>query len=360
MEKQTLYTTEPEIVQIPVTRTLDTKIPKRVLNLMEKWTDLGKEEDTMVLDSVSHLSQEKEWVPGSIIYPELINNIRYINKFIESVNARLPMGGYLVMCVETASKRKDRILKNYPKPLKQAIYCLDYTINRVWPKLPYLKKFYFALTKGRNRVISETEAYGRIYSCGFRLLDKISHDGKLYLLTQKVGSPDYNVDATYGPIIRLKRYGKNHKLIKVLKIRTMHPYSEYIQQYVFEQNGLQDGGKLKNDPRVSTLGRFLRKTWLDEIPMIINLIRGDLKLFGVRPLSRQYLKLYPDDFQEYRKNFKPGLIPPFYVDLPKTLEEIIESEKRYLEAYQRNPIKTDIRYFIEAWKNIIIKKVRSN
>ena len=49
----------------------------------------------------------------------------------------------------------------------------------------------------------------------------------------------------------MKRIGINNKLITVYKIRTMHPYAEYIQSYVFETNNLQDGGKFKNDYRIT-------------------------------------------------------------------------------------------------------------
>ena len=57
----------------------------------------------------------------------------------------------------------------------------------------------------------------------------------------------------------------------------MHAYSEYIQAYVYEKNKLAEGGKLKDDFRVSTLGKMFRKYWIDELPMIWNVFRGDLK-----------------------------------------------------------------------------------
>ena len=115
--------------------------------------------------------------------------------------------------------------------------------------------------------------------------------------------------------------------------------------------GLQEGGKFKDDFRVTTLGRIMRSFWLDELPMLINLLKGDLKLFGVRPLSRQYFKLYTLELQRLRILSKPGLIPPFYVDYPKTLEEIIASELKYLKAYEKHPFRTDWVYF---WKAFLI------
>jgi lipopolysaccharide/colanic/teichoic acid biosynthesis glycosyltransferase len=143
-------------------------------------------------------------------------------------------------------------------------------------------------------------------------------------------------------------------------MRTMHAYSEYLQQYVFETSSLQEGGKFKDDFRVTTVGKFMRKTWIDELPMLINLMRGDLKIVGVRPLSKHYFGLYTPEMRDFRLKFKPGLVPPFYVDLPKTLEEIQESERRYLLAYQKHPFITDFVYFWKALYNILIKKARSN
>jgi len=70
--------------------------------------------------------------------------------------------------------------------------------------------------------------------------------------------------------------------------------------------------------------------------------------------------LYSDELKEKRVKHKPGLIPPFYADMPKTLPEIIESELRYLNEYEKHPLRTDLKYFFKAWENIIFKKARSN
>ena len=139
----------------------------------------------------------------------------------------------------------------------------------------------------------------------------------------------------------------------------MYPYSEYLQDYVFKNHQLDEGGKFKNDFRVSPLGRFFRKFWLDEIPMIWNLLKGDMKIIGVRPLSNQYFNLYTKELQEKRIRTKPGLLPPFYADMPKTLEEIMDSELKYLEAYEKAPLATDLKYFWLILKNILFRGARS-
>ena len=168
------------------------------------------------------------------------------------------------------------------------------------------------------------------------------------------------MNPTYGPFIKLNRVGKDGKLIKVYKMRTMHPYAEYLQDYVFKKNHLEEGGKFKNDFRITGVGKIMRKLWLDEFPMIFNLIKGDMKMVGVRPLSKHYYNLYTEELKQKRIRTKPGLIPPFYADLPKTLEEIQESELRYLIAHEKRPVFTDIKYFSLAMKNIVVKKARSN
>jgi hypothetical protein len=84
-----------------------------------------------------------------------------------------------------------------------------------------------------------------------------------------------------------------------------------------------------------------------------------MKLVGVRPLSKHFYGLYTPELQQKRIRFRPGLIPPFYADLPKSLEEIMASEQRYLEAYEKSPFRTDLSYFFRAIYNILIKGAKS-
>ncbi len=290
---------------------------------------------------------------------EWLNDKRRVNKYLEAVNKRLPMGGVFEGRVESARARKHALMAKYPRPLNKALYSVDYLLHRVWPKLPYLRGVYFALTKGRGRVMSEMEAIGRLYACGFKVLRTSVEGTAITFRVEKVAEPAYDMGATYGPLIRLRRVGRGGEMIKVYKFRTMAPYSEYIQAYIYERNGYDGGTGFKDDTRITTVGAFMRKYWLDELPMIWNLLNGDLKLFGVRPVSRQYLSLFPEDFQAYRKRFKPGLIPPIVVNPPDTFDEIWQCEKTYLEEYEQRPWTTDTRYFCKALYNILVKRVRS-
>ena len=182
---------------------------------------------------------------------------------------------------------------------------------------------------------------------------------RLFFVVRKTKEPVFDAKPTYGPIIRLRRIGENGKIISVYKFRTMHAYSEYLQGYIYNRSKLQAGGKFKDDFRVTTIGKIFRKLWIDELPMLINLLKGDLKLVGVRPLSEHYFDLYSEELKEKIIKYKPGLIPPFYADLPKTLPEIMESEMRYLKDYEVSPFRTDWRYFWKAVGNIIVRRARS-
>ena len=316
---------------------------------------------TYVLSSISHLNIDllSFNLIDSIINLKRINDIRYINKFFESVNEKLPMGGVFVDFLETKNQRKNRIINKYIFPLNYLYYSFDFIVKRVFPKFRITKKLYFILTRGENRVLTKAEAFGRLYSCGYMVIDEKETNGLLFFVALKFSKPHFPAKPTYGPFIQLQRVGKNGKMIKVFKLRTMHPYSEFLQDYVYKKEGLQKGGKFKSDFRVSNLGKFFRMFWLDELPMLANLINGDLKIVGVRPISKHYFDLYPKEMQERRIKYKPGLVPPFYVHNPKSLDEVIESERKYFDDYDKHPFWTDIKYFFTAFYNIIFKKFRS-
>ena len=320
------------------------------------------EDEKNLLLSTSTIFNIKKLVKNSfkgIINFKKINDVRFINKFLEEVNAKLPISGMYFGCVETYPNRRQLLLKKYPFLINYFIYFFDTVLMRVFPKLFLTKKLYFYLTKGRNRVLSRAETYGRLYSCGFEIVDEKTINNMQFYIARKIKEPFYDNDPTYGPIIRLKRVGKDNNLFNVYKLRTMHPFSEYLQEYIYNKNKLDKGGKIFDDFRISPEGRIFRKFWLDEIPMIINLIKGNVKLVGVRPLSQHYFSLYSKELQNERVKFKPGLFPPFYVDLPQNLEEIMASELKYLKLYEKSPFLTDLTYFFLSLKNIIFKRARS-
>jgi hypothetical protein len=288
-----------------------------------------------------------------------LNDIRRVNKFIEAVNHKLVINGVYIGCAETIMDRKEKLSKEYNNIIYQIIRPIDFIYKRILPKLPLFKNLYFAITKGHNRVMSKAEILGRLISCGFKVKNIQTISGRIYFSVCKVKEPAFDMQVSYGPLFKMRRIGKDKKIINVYKFRTMHPYAEYLQEYITEKNKLHDSGKIANDYRITSWGRVFRKLWIDELPMLINWVRGDLKLFGVRPLSQSFFNRYPNHLQDLRTKTKPGLVPPYYADLPKSWEEILESEERYLNAYLKHPFSTDAKYFYKACYNIIVKGKRS-
>lgn len=289
-----------------------------------------------------------------------LNDLRRINDYFRLVNQKLVKNGVYLGCVIPIKNHYKSFQKKYPFLVANIFYLIDFIWKRVFPKLPVLRKVYFYLSKGRNRVISLAETLGRLVYCGFGILDMTEINNLIYFAVRKVKEPSTDKNPSYSLVFKMKRIGKEGKQIFVYKIRTMHPYSEYLQEFVYNQNNLSEGGKFKNDFRISSWGKFLRKFWIDELPMFVNLFKREMKLVGVRPVSPHYLSLYSPEFQQRRKKYKPGLVPPFYADLPTTIEEIEASEKKYLDLFDKNPIKTDIIYFIKIAVNIVFKRKRSS
>lgn len=295
-----------------------------------------------------------------LINNELTNNFKRINKFHEHVNLALNQNGLYLSSCEILENRRLKLKKKNPRLFKIIFRLTDFFFNRVIPKLYLTKNVYFFITRGRNRVISKAENLGRLISCGFDIVDYFEYQNIFYVLAKKKRKPDYNSQASYGPLFKMNRVGYSGKIIGVYKLRTMYPYSEYCQNLIIEENKLAKTGKVHQDYRLTTWGVLFRKYWIDEFPMIINLIKGDLNIFGVRPLSRDYFLRYPKDLQKLRIKFKPGLIPPYYSDLPTNFDEIIESERKYLMSKLARPFITDFVYFFRAVYNIVIKGVRSS
>jgi lipopolysaccharide/colanic/teichoic acid biosynthesis glycosyltransferase len=297
---------------------------------------------------------------SAIIQLETLNNMRGINKKLSILNEKLPDDGIFVCCYESKSTRKMRFFQKYPVGINYLLYIFDFLFKRVMPKFVLTRGLYYFITGGKNRIFSKAEVLGRLYCFGFNVIRE-RKVGKLnYVFAQRVKQPETYQKRIYGLLIRLKRFGKGGKSFDVYKMRTMHPYSEYLQAYIFENNSLKEGGKFNKDIRITTLGKIVRKYWLDELPMILNLLRGEMKLVGVRPLSQHYFSLYTQELQAKRIKYRPGLLPPFYADMPSTLDEIQESEMKYLNACEKNGVfKTDIRYLFLILKNILFKKARS-
>jgi len=294
-----------------------------------------------------------------VINFERINGILWLNQYFLKIHKKLANGGYLVGKVDSLELHKQRFFKAYPRYYREVFYIFYFILHRVMPRIPQTQAAYFAFTKGRNRSLSRAETLGRLHFCGFKVLADKEIGESLFFVAQKAKTASLDKSPSKSLIIKLKRVGWNGQPIEIYKFRTMHPYSEFLQEYIYENHQLKEGGKIRDDFRVTEWGRFFRKYWLDEIPMIYNWLRGEIKIFGVRPLSRHFLSLYDASLQEMRSQIKPGLIPPYYADLPREFAQIVESEKKYMQAYKCHPWRTQWVYLLRSLNNILFKGARS-
>ncbi len=112
-----------------------------------------------------------------------------------------------------------------------------------------------------------------------------------------------------GPVFFIQeRVGLNKRLFRLIKFRTMVEDAELHQSALEHLNEVNGAAfKITDDPRITTLGHFLRKTSIDELPQLINVIHGDMSLVGPRPLPLRDLQEFNEDWQRRRWSVRPGL-----------------------------------------------------
>ncbi len=112
-----------------------------------------------------------------------------------------------------------------------------------------------------------------------------------------------------GPVLfKHKRIGKGGKIIYIYKYRTMLPNAEeMIKEFNDDQlKEFKENYKLKKDPRITRVGKFLRKTSLDELPQLINILKGELSIVGPRPVIQEELDRYGENADKFL-SVMPGL-----------------------------------------------------
>lgn len=149
------------------------------------------------------------------------------------------------------------------------------------------------------------------------------------------------------PIFSQDRVGRDGKVFKFYKFRSMVPNAEAKLHEVLEQNEM-DGPvfKMKNDPRITRVGRFIRKTSIDELPQLINILKGDMSIVGPRPALPREVAEY-GEYEMQRLYVTPGLtcywqIQPNRNEL--TFDEWMDLDLKYIQD----------RSFWLDWKLIIL------
>ena len=293
-----------------------------------------------------------------LIIDEELNYLKNLRSTLSEYAKKTKLGGYLAVKYTP----QENIYKIFSKKYKGFIFYLVhicyFVFKRVLPKINLIGSIYKSLFIYHSN-ISKAEMWGRLYFHGMEVLVESEGEGVKYVIARKTNNESKIRNPSYSPIIGLEKLGFSGEKIRIYKLRTMSPYSEFLQGRIYQDHGISSTGKFNKDYRVTQYGPFLRKYWIDELPQIYNWLRGDVKLVGLRAMSMQYLGLFSTDFQELYFIIKPGLIPPIYGKDNKGLADVERISMEYLRSYNYAPIITDIKYFYCTFKDIIFKGVRS-
>lgn len=136
------------------------------------------------------------------------------------------------------------------------------------------------------------------------------------------------------PVYKQKRIGKNGKEFNFYKFRSMVPNADKMLEQLLDKNEMDGPAfKIKDDPRITRFGRFIRKTSIDELPQLWNVIKGDMSLVGPRPPLPREVEMY-NEYQHQRLTVTPGItcywqIQPKRNDL--SFDEWVELDLKYIE-----------------------------
>lgn len=136
------------------------------------------------------------------------------------------------------------------------------------------------------------------------------------------------------PVFVQDRVGRDGKVFRFYKFRSMVPNAEAKLNDLLEQNEMEGPAfKMKDDPRITRVGRFIRKTSIDELPQLWNILKGDMSIVGPRPPLPREVEQY-DEYQRQRLYVTPGLtcywqIQPNRNDL--SFEEWLELDIKYIK-----------------------------
>ncbi len=154
------------------------------------------------------------------------------------------------------------------------------------------------------------------------------------------------------PLFIQERLGKEGKGFRTFKFRTMVPNAEEVLKKVLAEDEelrteWETFYKLRKDPRVTRIGKFLRRTSLDELPQLFNVLLGDMGMVGPRPLTAYHQDVLPADVRALRESVKPGITGLWQVS--GRSDSGTEGMKKWDPYYVRNwSIKLDVSILVRT------------
>lgn len=136
------------------------------------------------------------------------------------------------------------------------------------------------------------------------------------------------------PIYVQKRVGKNGREFKFYKFRSMVPNAEAMLDSLLDKNEMDGPAfKIKHDPRITRFGNFIRKSCVDELPQLINVLKGDMSLVGPRPPLPREVAMY-DEYQLQRLSVIPGMTCYWQVQPERnsvSFDDWMKCDMKYIE-----------------------------
>lgn len=335
------------------------KIGSDAFDYVEHFVDMSSEKTQLLFSNKDQVT--KVGVYENVVSLQSFNSIMKLDAYLIKANQSLEDNGKFVGFVKTNDQREQKKWIDKVPVLGKVSAIGEFTFHRIFPKINGFKQIYFGLTQGKFQHLSKAEVLGRLIKFGFKIVELEENiDGVMYFVVKKVKNPDVKSKASNGLIYKFPRIGKGGKLIRVYKVRTMHPYSEYLQDYILNTNGYGSDGKPSNDFRVPSWAKFVRRYWIDEIPQLVNVLKGEMKLFGVRPVTKRYFQDIPEHIQKLRLLQKPGCIPPYVAyNKESSKESVLRAEENYLNLSKKGFL-VDLKFMVLAVKNILINKKRGS
>ncbi len=291
------------------------------------------------------------------------NKFRY---FLDKTGIRMDVIGYVAMTREEAEADERYI--GYLEELEELIrnYQLDqvYIMQKNGDELPFTQQ-YVDLCIGmgvtvrlvvdfykRRRANSYVSTVGTYPVIAYHTISLNTYESMLKrtldILAGIVGiivtSPIMLLTAiaikldSPGPVLfKQTRVGQNGRHFKIYKFRSMYTDAEERKKELMAQNELQGGVmfKMKEDPRVTKVGKFIRKTSIDELPQFFNVVQGTMSLVGTRPPTLDEVEKY-ESRQWRRISIKPGLTGMWQVSGRsniKDFDEIVELDTEYIDNW---------------------------
>jgi exopolysaccharide biosynthesis polyprenyl glycosylphosphotransferase len=188
-----------------------------------------------------------------------------------------------------------------------------------------------------------------------RMFDIVASATALIVLSPLLGGVALAIKGTDGgPVFfKQRRVGLNGAHFDMLKFRSMVMNADAMKDKLLAQNEMQGGVvfKMKNDPRITSIGRFIRKFSIDELPQLINILRGDMTIVGPRPAVPREVALYKV-WQRRRLSVRPGLTCYWQVSGRNEIgfEEWMQLDLRYVDNWN---LKIDLELILKTFPVVL-------